>query len=336
MARKQRLSNVSLDEISFVGKGDNPEAHIILMKGKPEVHPLHKLTKTDPTEAKDKLLKEWFESGFRLEKDALTFQQIQDNKEIKDKVWQMVWTLEDSISSIMCDEDVADKATMIQQSVDEFKTAITPITKGEKDMSVELKKAQDELKAAQEQVATLTKSVEDITKENETLKADCAAKDKKAEEMAAQMKKEDGEDPIYKGLPEAVVKKMKDDSARIEKMEDDNLNREYISKAAAVELVGKAEEIGPMLKTIAKTDPTLADKLFGILKTADARIKEGDLLKEKGAGGGGGEVTAYDKLQKKAQEYKAANSGVTIEKAFTIVFDAAENADLRKQYNAER
>jgi hypothetical protein len=319
------IRNVKLDEVSFVGKGDNPEAHIILLKKKPEVHPLHKESKDTPV---DNLLKQWFETGFRLEKDALTFQQIQDNREIKDKVWGMVWTLEDSISSIMCDDDVADKAAMIQQSVDEFKAAITPITKGEQDMNVELKKAQDDLAAAQ---VELTKAQEEMA----TLKAACASKDEEAEKLKTQMKKEEGEDPIYKGLPEAVVAIMKSDRERISKMEDENLNREYISKAAAVEHVGSAVEIGPLLKTIAKFDTATADKVFDLLKTADARIKEGDLLKEHGKEDVEAGNTPLAKLNKKATDYKAAHPEVSFEKAFTIVFDAPENDDLRKQYSNE-
>lgn len=349
MARTTKIRNVVLDEVSFVGKGDNPEAHVLLLKMKkdPTEESIVKLGKEYKGEKQEIVLKKWLEDNPTLiqkdDGDAVTFDEIKNDQELRNKLWDMCYTLESSISSIAMDDTVPDKTAMISQSVDQFKAAITAITKGGNEMP-ELKKAKEELAKAQEQVTTLTKSVEDITKENGTLKADLekAKKDMKdMEDMKDGGADEDVEDAngnkvkksvIFKSLPAAIQKEMEDNRKAIAKMQDDNLTREYISKAAGVELVGAASEIGPLLKTIAKTDVATADKVYDLFKTAQERIKEGDLLKEKGAGGGEG-ASALDKLNKRAAEYKAANAGVSIEKAFNIVFDTEH--DLRKAYIEE-
>jgi hypothetical protein len=252
MAKINRLRKVVLNEISFVGKGDNPEAHVMLLKIKSE--------------------------------DEL-------NKQKGDET--------------MTPEEIA-----------------------------ALKKAKED---AEVQVATLTKSVADLTTENETLKA-CSAEDKKKmDAMAAEAKvKKDaeGEDPIFKGMPEAAVALIKEQRADIEKMKDNELTREYVSKAAEVALVGKADVIGDILKGIAKHSTDLAGKVFDLFKTADARIKEGDLLKESGDSKNDGVATAYDKIVAKAVELKKTCPELSQAQAFTKVYNT--DADLRKQYEDER
>lgn len=337
MGKINRLRSVKLDEISFVGKGDNPEANILLLKMKSDEKGfgIVALGKECKGKAQLDVLKKWLADNPTLvvkeDGDALTFAEVQDNRELREKVWNMCWTLEDSLGSIMRDDTVTDKTAMIATSIDQFKAAITAITKGEPIMSVELKKQLDE---AQAKVTALEKQVEDVTKENETLKADCSAKDKKVEEMAAQMKKEEGEDPIYKGLPEAVVKELKDGKERIAKMEDNELTRTYVAKAAEVVLVGKADEIGDLLKKIAKTDSASADKVFELFKTANARIQEGNLLKESGDNTNTGVATAYEKIVAKAAELRKSHPEMTEAKAFTKVYD--EEHELRAQYEEER
>lgn len=241
MAR--RLRSVKLDEISFVGKGDNPEAHVLLLKVK------------------------------------------QDQPEVNN-----------------------DK-------------------KGDSNMDEKLKKE------LEDKIAALEKEKADLILEKETLEKACSEKDKALDEAKAKGVKK--EEDIYKGLPEAVLKEMEDNRARIAKMEDDNITREYVAKAAEVTLVGKADEIGDMLKTVAKIDAALADKILTVFKTAQARIKEGNLLKEVGKETGGDSGTsAYDKIIAKAAELRKATPALTEAQAFTKVYDS--DADLREQYLKER
>lgn len=335
MAR--RLRSVKLDEISFVGKGDNPEAHVLLLKVKKDptessISACPKIYKDD--NGKVELLTKWFKNSKVFKEDeAATFNELIQDRNLRDQIWNLVWTLEESLGSIIRDSSVADKTAMIQQSIDQFKTAVTDIAKGDLSMDAKLKKElEDKIAALEKEKADLIQEKADFVK----------AADAKAKELEMQLeeaknkgiKKEEGED-IYKSLPEAVVKEIESNRARIAKMEDDNLTREYVSKAAEVTLIGKADDLGDMLKTIAKTDSAMADKVLAVFKTAQARIKEGGLLKEVGEETGGDSGTsAYDKIIAKAAELRKATPALTEAQAFTKVYDS--NADLREQYLKER
>ena len=239
MARK--LRSVKLDEISFVGKGDNPEAHVLLLKIKPE------------DESNDK----------------------GDNE--------------------MTPEEIA-----------------------------ALQKAKEDADAV----------IVELTKECETLKASAADEKKKMEALEAAKLKKEEETDILKGLPEAIVKEIQDNRERISKMEDEASTREYVAKAAEVTLIGKADEVGDLLKSIAKHDPTAAAKVLDLFKTASARIKEGDLLKEVGKNADTSSTSACDKIIAKAAELRKAHPELTEAKAFTKVYD--EDAELRAAYLKER
>jgi len=245
MARK--LRNVKLDEISFVGKGDNPEANVLLLKMKSE----------------------------------------EDNP------------------------------------------------KGDCEMTPEeiaaLKKAKEEADA---KVAELTKQAETLATEKAASEKALSDKEKEFEEMKAKNVKKEDED-VLKGLPESIVKEIQDNRERISKMEDEAATREYVAKAAEVVLVGKADAIGDLLKSIAKHDSKLAAQVFDLFKTADARIKEGDLLKEAGSSSSDTTGTsAYDKIVAKAAELRKSSPELSEAKAFTKVYDS--DAELRTAYLKER
>lgn len=247
MAR--RLRSVKLDEISFVGKGDNPEAHVLLLKMKQD------------------------------------------------------------------------------------KTDVNNDTKGDSNMDEKLKKElEDKITAFEKEKADLIQEKADFEKA-----ADAKAKElemKLEEEKAKGVKKEADED-VYKGLPEAIVKEIQSNRERIAKMEDESITREYVAKAAEVGLVGKADELGDMLKTVAKTDATLADKILDVFKTAQARIKESGLLGEIGKEDHSSTgATAYDKIVAKAVELRKSNPALTDAQAFTKVYDS--DSDLRVAYLKER
>lgn len=202
-------------------------------------------------------------------------------------------------------------------------------------MPAELKKQLDE---ANEKIETLTK-------ENETLKAAKAKSDeekkKMEEEMAAHMKKE--EEKIDKSvLPENVrkqleeiEKKAEDDRKEIAKLRDAEVTREYIGKAAELQTIGKVDEIGSILKSVASTDSALAGKVFDLLKAADVKIREGGLFKENGIHDSNSTgVTAHDKILAKAAELRKSKPELSAAKAYTQIYDT--DHELREQYLKER
>jgi len=333
----RRLRSVKLDEISFVGKGDNPEAHVLLLKVKKDptessISACPKIYKDD--NGKIELLSKWFENSKVFKEDeAITFNELIQDRNFRDQMWNLVWILEESLGSIIRDSSIADKTAMIQQNIDQFKTAVTDIVKGDLNMDAKLKKElEDKIAALEKEKADLVQEKVDFEKAADAKAKELEMKLEKAK--AEGMKKEEGED-IYKGLPEAVVKEIESNRARIAKMEDDNLTREYVSKAAEVTLVGKADELGDMLKAVAKTDSTMADKILTVFKTAHARIKEGNLLGEVGKeDSSNAGATAYDKIVAKAVELRKVTPALTEAQAFTKVYDS--DSDLRELYLKER
>jgi uncharacterized coiled-coil DUF342 family protein len=256
MARqKSKLSAVKLDEISFVGKGDNPEAHVLLLKIKP-----------DENESNNK------------GDDEMTPEEIATLKKAKDDADAKVAELTKQVADLV---EKASKCPECGSALDETTKACT--------------------------------------------KKGCGK----------EVKKEVEEEDIYKGIPEAFVKKMKEDSATIAKMQDNELTREFVAKAADVALIGKADELGDVLKSVAKHDSALADKIMGIFKTANERIAAGDLLKEHGKqDSGDGVVSAYDKIVAKAAELRKSHPELSDAQAFTKVYD--EDSELRTEYLAAR
>lgn len=334
--RTRKLTDVVLNEISFVGKGDNPEAHVLLLKMKKSggLKNYPKIMKDEKIQS-ETLLK-WLQDNKTLigkdENCAETFNEIIQDRDLRERVWELCWTLEDSLGSIMRDDTVTDKTAMISQSIDQFKAAITAITKGDimtEEEIAALKKAKEEVEAALKEEQNKGAA---LAKELDVLKAAPAAGETcKTCGQKMPVKKED---EIEKGLPESIRKELEDNRARITKMEEDNLTREYVGKAVEVALIGKADDVGDILKSIAKADPALADKVFNLFKTADARIKEGDLLKEKGEEHGDGAATAYDKIVAKAVELKKTSPELSDAQAFTKVY--VTDTELREAYMKER
>lgn len=333
--KKYKLSNVQLNEVSLVGKGDNPEAHILLLK----THPNAILAKGKGYDGEDavSLLQNWFKEQDRITKEdgeAQLFQEIADDRELRSKIWDMVYMLEESICSIISDDSITDKSSTIQQSVEQFKTAVTNITKGGMEHMAKktVEELQKELDASIAKVAELEVQISDLTKEKAELTAE--VEKGKADDKSAK------EEIDKSALPESVQKYMaeqeeinKANAAEITKLKEEGIERECLAKAAMVPAVGAVAEISALLKDIQKVKPELADKVLELFKTADARIKQGGLFKEEGKEDSTSGATALEKLNKMAEDLHKEKPEISIAKCFTMVYDT--NEDLRKQYMAE-
>lgn len=127
-----------------------------------------------------------------------------------------------------------------------------------------------------------------------------------------------GED-IFKGLPEGIVKMLKDQAEalkasneQIAKMRDADDTKTFVAKAAELtsNLGVKADEFGPVLKSINAANPELATKVEAVLKAANEAVAKGDLFKESGAEGNGIQ-TGVAKSDAWAQIETLANTMVT-------------------------
>lgn len=151
-----KLKNLKITKVDFVDEGANPDAHIMLFKskdGKPDEESKEDVapeTETDPEgegqaegdgkTAKKSLakrmvevLKEFFGSTDAaqeqtldiIEKDARSFKETFGQRQLMqicDEIWAVTYALNDSVCSIMGDEDLDEsgKASAANQSIDDF------------------------------------------------------------------------------------------------------------------------------------------------------------------------------------------------------------------------
>lgn len=337
--KKATLRNVKLQEVSLVGKGDNPEAHVLLLKTKPnQICDFEKDYKGDD---KNALLKQWCsdnidtllkESGYTAE----MFNDIIEQRELREDLWEMIWTLQDSINSIISDDSVSNKETMIATTVAQFQVAVSEKLKGG---SEEMKKTVEELeKALADEQAKSAELEKKLAEEVEKAAKPAVNEDGTCKMCGAKVKKEQEIDKS--ALPESVRKhleeteeKLQKQAADIAKMQEESLTKACVEKAESIAAAGATDEISKFLKDVTKLSPELAEKGFSLLKTCDARIKEAGLFKEAGKTGDSTVKTAAEQLDALAKEY-AAKENVTYAKAYDHIYTT--NHELRKAYNAER
>lgn len=175
--------------------------------------------------------------------------------------------------------------------------------------------------------------------EIQTLKADITKRD----EQIAELKKSTNqtEDEVYKALPEGVRKrieaaelKAKEAETVAKRLADETMTREFVAKAASfTALPVKAEEFGPVMKSLHAAAPEQFLVLEGVLKAANELISKGKVFTEIGSNAGGA-TRAWDQIVAKASERVTKSAGAhSLEKAIADVM--RENPELYKAYQAE-
>lgn len=138
---KTKLKDLEVTEVSLVDAGANQHAHVTLYKrngGKPEEKPTGQ--NPEQTPAKSGLHKFFSAIGKALKLDqadidsavadiekADTFNDKMEERKLRritDEIWDVCFALENSLCSIIRDEEVTDKAALMNQSIDEFDVAI--------------------------------------------------------------------------------------------------------------------------------------------------------------------------------------------------------------------
>jgi hypothetical protein len=151
------------------------------------------------------------------------------------------------------------------------------------------------------------------------------------------------EEDIFKGLPEGVAKMIKDQAEAIKasneqiaKMRDAEDTKTFVAKAKELtsNLGVKADEFGPVLKSINAANPELATKVEAVLKAANEAVAKGNLFNEVGAEDNGTQ-TGVAKSDAWAQIETLANAMVTKgdSKTQAEAIDAVlKSADGRRLY----
>lgn len=121
----------------------------------------------------------------------------------------------------------------------------------------------------------------------------------------------------------------------LEAEKDARLQKEYTEKAMnEYGMLGAPSEVGALLKQLNESDAGLAEKVEAVLKSAQERIKSGDLFSEKGVGGADSKPTAWGEIQKQAKKLVSDGKFDTEAKAITHV--TMTNKKLYQQYVEEK
>lgn len=271
---------------------------------------------------------------FKFMDEGKTFDEIMDKREFQDKVWDMVWMFEDSVRSIMNDENVENKAEMINESASQFQSKLITLLKGEN--MGDLEKVTKERDTLQGQCDTFTKEVDDLKKKLAEAVAKLADLNKKndVEKKDDDINKDELPEGIRKRF-EYLEKKDKDNQEMISKLLEEKENNVFIKKAAVFKnLTVVPDEFGPLLNKISKALPEGDfEKLMAVFTSANEVIGKGKLFEEEGtAGDTGGD--ALKKMDTLASEIMKADPTITKEKAFIKVME--QNPELYNQYLDEK
>lgn len=139
---KTKLKQLEVDEVSLVDAGANQHAHVMLYKnrsGEPgagapqqEEKPQSGLRRFFSAIGKALLMSDDdIEEAVESIEKADTFAEKMAQRQlckIQDEIWDVCYALESSLSSILNDDEVVDKTTLMNQSVDEFTAAVKGMT----------------------------------------------------------------------------------------------------------------------------------------------------------------------------------------------------------------
>ena len=375
------LRNMKISSVSVVDQGANQHAHIKVAKraeGEPEEE-----SGTNPVENDEAVfarIGKMIAKALHIDKadseeitrgDAVTFEQIEDNRELADKIWRITDALNSSLFSILRDKDITgeQKAAMITQTADQvaaaIKTDIAGKIGGEESMS---KGAEEPGEEGAGNMPTETQDSQQPAVEDKPVKTEPVGKQHPAgdtqqegdidmkfnksamtpeekaqleelekkygvvEETPEEAKPEYVED-IYKGLHPAVKAEMEN----LRKFREEAENRELNEIAKRYTIIGKKpEELVPMLKSLRAAGGTAYDDMIALLDSTKEAVEKSGVFGEIGKSGSaaGTGDSAWNKIEKAAAEVMSANVNMTRAQAIEKVCD--EHPELVAEYENGR
>lgn len=292
----------------------------------------------------DKGVKSWREKlaklfGFDDDDDggAQLLSDILEDEKSDELIRELTWALGHSIDTILDDDTVTDKQSMIRQTIEEYFQALVSsgVVKAGRKISA------DRLNMLKEMHQRLGKLIEEAEGSQE------------GGDGQVDANKVDGKHDIGKGagsvsqVPEGIQKRMEELEKRAQEWEErakkaeeiakaereQRLLREYVAKAAEFRALGiNPEEFGAVLKSLAEKAPEEYQKVEAMLKAADETVSKSALFGEIGRTGSGAAPTAFGKVEQMAAEI-AKSEGITKEKAITKIM--REHPDLYAEYRRE-
>ncbi len=317
MAGKNKLTKLTIDELSLVDDGANPEAHVAIVKSKKGVckeMPCADCKTPDKCKAAGGCAKEKEPDG----DEGASPSKIGKAMAVVEKMREAIAELAPEIA-----ERVAKAFPADTEAADLVAALLT-----ENDMNLEeLTKALEEAKA----------TIEAQTAEIAKLKGE---RDEAITKANVKTDKEADED-VLKGLPESVRKRFedieKDNAAQkvlIEKMAAEREEAVFVEKAKELK-IGDAKIVGPLMRRIEKGLTTAEDAkvVETLLKAASAQASAGKLFEALGSSGSEA-ADPESVLKAKAEEIQKASPGMSYESAYSKALE--QNPKVYDAFIAKR
>lgn len=346
MKKQHKLKNLKITKVDFVDAGANQRANIMLKKRAPEG------------------FKEAFEYAFNkfaglheVSKKAMSFNETMESVRLRnngEKICDAMYALRDSIFSIINDEDVEDKAEMLNQTIDSFADACKEIVgeikssvskqephvepakstpsvqksikteREEKEVKIDKSKMTPAERAFYEEIEKRYGVKDEPAKQEPQVAKSAPVVEQKAEQKSEQAKESANE--VLKKFAPDLVSMMDEVKKKFEKQEDD----EIMNVAKRYELLGKKpEELAPVLKNVKKASKEAYDQLVGSLDSVLEVVKKSGAFSETGKNGHG-ETDAMTIINKRAAEIQASNPALSIYQARDRAFQ--EHPELIKDF----
>lgn len=307
---------------------------------------------------------------------AQAFDEVLGEQELRDSFWNSWYkgtsALQESVLSILKDDDVTDKSVQISDSLKQFADYIEQILPGDvgkslaagiaasvgqpgnptgEVMTPELKKAlglpetateADVLKAIADKDEALTKSNEELEKAKaKAPPADDGDEDDanmaKALKDGEAFKTPEGVIITKKAVGEATFQVLKSQNDRLVKTEADLAKAREADEdrafAKRAEEIGCTSDFGVTLKKAYAGDETAQAELEKQIQALNKQVDEGNLFKSFGHGEEG---TATAEFTAKVEEVKKADPKLTDPQAYTKAYTDPGNRDLVKRMNDEQ
>jgi hypothetical protein len=154
-------------------------------------------------------------------------------------------------------------------------------------------------------------------------KAEFLALEKRLDEQKAEFEKQLKIEKEAREAEKAAREAEQAKNAEIQKKLDEERNirvtKEFVEIAKGIPSLGKAEDVGPILKEISEKAPEAYAKLSPILKAMDKRVAEGELFSEIGKSGSPITGSAWERIEKAAEAIVEKDSKVSLGDALDLV-----------------
>lgn len=301
-----RLKKLRLSELSLVDNPANADAVITLAK------------RMDDGE----------DDGDTVEKGRKMFSDVK----AASSIWQLTDALNQSIRSILDDEDDEDKRADIEATVDEFKEAVASLVKKDAGEDTDLDEDADDVEKGLDEDEDGEEYDDDDDFDTELVGEDDNASTTSEDGMSKSLTQDAPatDEDIMKNLPESVRKRI-EDAERVAKEASENIAKMLEEKAAAEAVTlaksmlgavpGDATVLGAALRKMSDAEKAELDR---VLKAHNAALKTAKVFEAVGDAGADSDETAA--INKRAEDIRKANPSMTREQAIAQALEESPDA----------